>query len=632
MKLNILKLQQGGTPFVVYTPTNYNDEETSSTQQATSSKSSSKEIKEKNDDSDIPKLLSKEVINELIKKGLPSDVNDFLKELKNVESFSLDGNFDRNKLYSLTSKANLIINQANSMNEAVKQAYQNDGMEEIAVSTKGHLFAQDKNGNIKQMTMSEYDKKRDSYYALTVNDLSRARMYDTNLSFNAETISAIQNSIGINKISSYMFDIIGKIRKESIINEGFIDKSALKEQIGSMTNGRSPNDKELKGIQELANIYHTLGKDGIYKVTRESETQRNHLSDAYEYLWTLLPNNARNTLKARHTVDGNMSSNPEYLIRNMFLKSTSETTSTKYDYDSIMNKEKVSGKSGDGSEGGKAKQHNMTSLEQLVSGDLGRVTYQLNNPEDTSFSLSVVGNGIGQLVTANEQGVPATTLNNALNSGIGRLVDKNNMYFGSQKITSADLNSIVYDGEEVIKAWMPINNNGDIDFNILPNYTAAEREIENNNITLASDKNRIYKKYNLDIFIGENGKPVNTSKVAEFIVFKGASSTAVAKRKNNPYIFELLSNQQDGQKERLKSIYRMSGTKESPLEYPNNNNWFGVSNVVNGPVFLKLSRTAHNDVKTMVKKGSLVDTPTLEQDMEREQGNLTYGNTSSLYE
>lgn len=622
MKLNVKKLQEGGgMPFMVYQPT------PSSNRSSETSKAESSTKEKDSKESESFQLLSKEVINELIKKGLPNDVNSFLKDLQTAESFTMDGSFDRNKLYSLASKANLLINNSTLMDSAMKEAYSNDGLEELAIGTRGQLFVQDKNGNIKQISMPEYNKKRDQFSAMTVNDLSKARMYNSNLAFDTDIISTIQNSIGINKVTDYMIGIIDKLGTETLNEDGFVDKNKLLEQISGLTNGKKPTESELKGISELAKTYQSMGKDGIYKITKESSTQRNHITDGFEYLWALLPNNARNILKARYVVDGNESSNPVNIIRNAFIKHTDESSITKLDYPAGMNKEDGSG---DGS--GSTKQHNLGSLENLMDGSLGTTIYTLNNPNDTSYSLNLVGNTIGQVTTANEDIVPATTLTNTFDSGIGKLIDKNNIYFGDQKISQALFNKIIYNGEEVAKVWMPVNALGEIDFNLLPLFQAAEEEIKNKNITSPGDKNAIYQKHRVPMSLDASGKPNNFGKVQEYLVFTGASSTAITKPSKNAYVFELPDDMQDLEKERLELIYKKSGNKDNPVEYPDNNNWFGLSNVVKGPVFMKLTNTAKQDAAMMVKKGSLVNTPTLQQDLINQNKNTINASSYNLFE
>lgn len=627
MKLNIKKLQEGGgMPFVTYRPAPSMTTPDTSSKETTSTKSS----KKSEEGSDNTSLLSKAVIDELIKKGLPNDVNQFLKELQTAEKSSLMGmesgvgGIDRNKLYSLAAKANQLIHNSNLMESATKQAYDNDGLEELAVSTTGALFVQDKNGKISKLSMSEYNKKRDSVYAMTVNDLSKARMYNPNLAFDTEIISTIQNSMGINKINDYMLAILNKLGTETLSKEGYVDKQKLKETIGLMTNGKNPTESELKGIQELASTYQSMGKDGIYKITQEKSTQRNHISDGFEYLWAMLPNNARNVLKARYIVDGNESSNPANIIRNSFYMFTNESSKNTLDYPTNMNTE-------EGSNGSSVKQHNLGSLENLMDGSLGTTIYTLNNPTDPSYSLNLVGNSIGQVTTANEDIVPATTLTNTFDSGIGKLIDKNNIYFGDQKIPQALFNKIIYNGEEVAKVWMPVNALGEIDFNLLPLFQAAEEEIKNKNITSPGDKNAIYQKHRVPMSLDASGKPNNFGKVQEYLVFTGASSTAITKPSKNAYVFELPDDMQDLEKERLELIYKKSGNKDNPLEYPDDNNWFGLSNVIKGPVFMKLTNTAKQDAAMMVKKGSLVNTPTLQQDLINQKKNTINASSYNLF-
>ena len=128
-----------------------------------------------------------------------------------------------------------------------------------------------------------------------------------------------------------------------------------------------------------------------------------------------------------------------------------------------------------------------------------------------------------------------------------------------------------------------------------------------------------------------SGKPNNFGKVQEYLVFTGASSTAITKPSKNAYVFELPDDMQDLEKERLELIYKKSGTKENPIEYPDDNNWFGLSNVIKGPVFMKLTNTAKLDAAMMVKKGSLVNTPTLEQDLINQNKNTINASSYNLF-
>ena len=165
-------------PFTVYQPTVYGSE--NSTAGLSAPESKSKDDKEKKGG---PELLSKELMNELLKKGLPNEINNFLKQLEKLESGNFGSEFDRNALYSLSAKASKIIYNSKLMDDALKQAYTNDGLEELAVTTTGKIYARNSNGEVKSLSLSEYDKNRNKLQALTVNELSSIRATDDSFIF-----------------------------------------------------------------------------------------------------------------------------------------------------------------------------------------------------------------------------------------------------------------------------------------------------------------------------------------------------------------------------------------------------------------------------------------------------------------
>lgn len=620
MKLNIKKLQEGGgMPFVTYRPAPSTTVPDTSSAETASSKSSKKSDKE----SDNTSLLSKAVIDELIKKGLPNDVNQFLKELQTAEKSSLMGiengvdGIDRNKLYSLAAKANQLIHNSNLMESATKQAYDNDGLEELAISTTGALFVQDKNGKISKLSMSEYNKKRDSVYAMTVNDLSKARMYNPNLAFDTEIISTIQNSMGINKINDYMLSILNKLGTETLSKEGYVDKQKLKETIGSMTNGKNPTESELKGIQELASTYHSMGKDGIYKITQEKSSQRNHISDGFEYLWAMLPNNARNVLKARYIVDGNESSNPTNIIRNSFYMFTNESSKNTLDYPTNMNTEE-----GSNGSGLKDKQFTQTPLQKLVMGSLDIIDdFVISNPSDTSnynVGIKLKGSKINVIPTLDGDPVPATTLTNVMGSGIGVVGNKNKIFFGNKQLKDYDLNNIVYDGGEVINTMVPVDKNGNPDLEMLSLYNNALEEFREKGITNHQEKNEILeKKYGLGhIKYDKNGNlsPISKSMLKPFIVFHGFTTDKSELHEDNNFIEKIPSKEKNEYEEWLNGIY--TNLKLTPP----GTSFFG-GGIYKAPIFIAMSDTAANDVNHFVGQGAQVQANSVAQSIIKQKTN-----------
>jgi hypothetical protein len=613
MKLNIKRLQEGGgMPFVVYQPTPSLTTPDTSSAETTSSKSSKKSDTE----SDTPNLLSKEVINELIKKGLPNDVNQFLKDLQIAEKGSLMAldkgisGIDRNQLYSLASKANQLIHNSNLMESATKQAYDNDGLEELAVSTTGSLFVQDKSGKIAKLSMAEYNKKRDSVYAMTVNDLSKARMYNPNLAFDTEIISTIQNSMGINKINDYMLGILNKLGTETLNKEGYIDKQELGKKIAELSNGKNPTDAEIQGIKELASTYQTMGKDGIYKITRDSSSQRNHISAGYDYLWSMLPNNAKNVLKARYVVDGNEGSNPVNIIKNSFDLFTNESRKIGMDYPAGMNKEEGNG---DGS-GLSEKMYNQSSLQKLVNGDLDvHDNIQLYSADGADYGFKFKGTISSSLPTLDDKNQGPEVLSKALLSGVWGVIDKDNIYFGQNKLQLYDLEKVMYDGGMAANIWVPVMSDGKTpNYELLKNYQNGMDAIKKDGVTNPNQMNAIMEKSGAGfIKFDQNGKvsPISKSYLKPFLLIHGATTNGSTFTENNIYTHKLKDKHNDEYLKTLESIF-----KKNELTVPNPG-FLTSTAVVQAPILIALSPSATNDAAALSGKGSLIPQNTVNRDM-----------------
>ena len=614
MKLNIKKLQGGGEagmPFVTYRAAASTTTPATSSAETTSSKSS----KKSDDDNDDDELLSKAVKDELIKKGLPSDVNQFLQQLKSAHESSLSaltgggvGSLDRNSLYSLAAKANMLIHNANLMESATKQAYDNDGLEEIAVSSVGQLFVKNKNGMIDQMSMGEYKKKKGSVYAMTVNELSKARMYSPSLAFDTEIISTIQNSMGINKINDYMLGIIDKLGTETLNKEGYIDKQKLKETVVGMQ-GKNPTESELKGIQELASTYQNMGKDGIYKVTKESSSQRNHISDGFEYLWALLPNNARNVLQARYIVDGNESANPVNIISNAFIKHTNESISSKLDYPAGMNKE---GSSEDGKNS--EKMYNQSHLEKLVNGDLDvNDNIQLYSADGADYGFKFKGTVTSSLPTLDNKNQGPEVLSKALLNGVWGVIDKENIYFGQNKLQLYDLEKIMYDGGAAANIWVPVMSDGKTpNYELLKNYQNGLEVIKRDGITDPNAMNTIMERNGAGfIKFDQQGKisPISKNYLKPFLLIHGATTNGSTFTENNIYTHKLKDEQNDSYLKTLEDVF-----KKNELTIPKPG-FLTSTAVVQAPILIALSPSAGNDAAALAGKGSLIPQNTISRDM-----------------
>ena len=111
--------------------------------------------------------------------------------------------------------------------------------------------------------------------------------------------------------------------------------------------------------------------------------------------------------------------------------------------------------------------------------------------------MTLKGSGIGQLSDFDNNIISKTPLSVAFQLSLGPLIDQNHMSMGDQKITSEMLDTILYDGGDVLNIWAPVNGNGDIDLEGLAIFSDIQKVIRNNPQLTTEDKNELLQKNGL---------------------------------------------------------------------------------------------------------------------------------------
>lgn len=607
MKLNIQKYQSGGgMPFVAYQPLDYNPQSPQVTKASQQTKAAEKESKG-------TELLSKEVINEVIKTGMKGEVDQFLKQLNTLEqSGPFDSGFDAAKISALASKANQIITNAASMKEATSKAYENGGLNELAISTTGGLYVRDEDGQLNTVSISDFSKNRDKYQALTVNDLNTARRNDSRLAFDSGTISTIQNAIGIGKVSDIITNVIKQLGTEKEGTNEYRSKDEIKSLFESGVaglGGKKPTDAQAAGLKELSEVYSKMGSDGIYNLKTTSETQRNHIKEASAFLISMLPANAISLLKARAVVSGN-SLSPENIISAAFGSFTDDSHTTDVDYQADMSKLGTTKAAGE-------KTYNQTPMEQLINGDLNKTSFQLINPDKSPYGMTLHGSMIGKIPDLKGNPLTQAPMKHVLNSGLGTSVDQNKIYFGGKLVQPYELDKLVYSGGEAINTMVPVDRYGNPNLKLLESFNEANKFIENKGYRTPSEKNSVYAKYGLPfIQVGTNGAIIPTQYLKPFIVTHAYSTNGVDAAIDNDWAHTIDDSQQKNYTKMLTDIYT-----QYKLPFPAAPSWFTSNKVVQAPVFMPILQGAQNTVSSYQGHGSSVHANTLAEDLVRQKTN-----------
>lgn len=559
-------------------------------------------------------LLSDSLLKDLRGNGIPVDYDAFMSQVGDIEHrLSMGLPVSPRKIREIETKANRVIQQNNYLKKAEEQASKNNALGEVAVGNRGQLYTLTEKGDIKQVSLQDYDYEKNGP-ALTVNELLENRKFNPSQAFDTTLTQTIGNSIGMQNINDYIMQIISKVGSAQTAQEAYID---LASYVGREA-AKKPSEQELLNLQALYQAVSQVGPDAIFKSKEVRESK--NLQDAFKYIQSVLPRNMQVQLQGRYVAAGGDLKDSAGYIQNLISQSLYATNDTKVqsslDFDAAINKA-AGTKAGASAE----QKRNLKNLEVLVQGSLGKIDYNLTSSKNPSVGMQLHGTVVGALTNFDNNIVPKAPMSLALESSIGPLIDKQHMTMGNQKITEGMLDSILYDGNDVINVWAPVDQNGDIDLNGLKIFNDLLTTFNQDPSLTVADKNRILQQYGINGQINEDGSFTGSGNMAQFLVFTGITSDKVIDE-NQDFVDKLSG---DTKKFELEQIERIYGALNSKKEYKKNNIEFRkglfdfTTDILKAPVFMKLRPTAQEEVGTFSNHGPLVMTPTYQTQVTQDQ-------------
>jgi len=160
---------------------------------------------------------------------------------------------------------------------------------------------------------------------------------------------------------------------------------------------------------------------------------------------------------------------------------------------------------------------------------------------------------MGKLTDADNNLVNESILSDALNSGLGALIDTNNIFFGDQKISANMLDQFIYDGNDVINVWAPVNAEGGVDLSKLKQYEELRQKIKSNPNLSKSEISQLMSEIGINGTIDQNGNFVGSDpNMAQFIVLTGITSDEVIDDSENELSYTLHGEDKDYTFEKIK--------------------------------------------------------------------------------
>lgn len=576
----IFKFQQGGTtpPFVAYQPVIVSDKRTTTTQEQALAAKATKE-------SESGKLSSKDLYTMLKEKlkGLPNDVNIAMNQLQQLEqltSMDFDGSFTQNiesKYLSTLQTMNQLSFSREQYDKALDNVKSNGGLNEAAIDQYGQVYMT--NGKDYKL-MSPEEAKQSGWKQMTNQDLLYLRANDPNLSGKDEILNIVNNGIGISQVTKMIQDSIGNLGTNSNSETAYATT-----QQGQLIQGL--NDF-IKAAQETGQYDASI--EDLYKAQIINKTQAQQAQQAIAYIYKTLPQNAKSLLKTR--TEGGTDKEALNLISTLVLSKTSEDRSFTVDLEGGPTKKSMSK---DANAGSKDDTDMKTSLPLQIMQDMGESDVApITIDKGDGIQMSVYGSFFSAVTDKKGDTITNTSLQNMLaQSGLQDIVKNvRNITFGDQKLTPEQLSKITYNNTGVVRAELPVNEDGTVKLSVLDDFNAAMNEIKGLGNASREQVEAIKAKYHLDQYLKDDGTP-NPKHTAPFILTEGYTTekngiedTAYVKHIKNPT---------DDQIQLIKDSLTVGTGKDAKVpdidtfDWYNPFDWFGTENIYKATIYIPIS-------------------------------------------
>lgn len=587
----IFKFDQGGAtpPYVAYQPVIVSDKRTSAIpEEAVAAKVAS--------DADKGKLTSKDLYTMLKEKlkGLPSDVDVAMWKLQSVEeSLNLDFFHDftsnvENRYLNALQTMNQLSFSREQYDKALDNVKSNGGLNEAAIDQYGQVYMT--NGKDYKL-MSPEKAKQSGWKQMTNQDLLYLRANDPSLSGKDEILNVVNNGIGISQVTKMIQDSIGNLGTNSNSETAYATT-----QQGQLIQGL--NDF-IKAAQETGQYDASI--EDLYKAQIINKTQAQQAQQAIAYIYKTLPQNAKSLLKTR--TEGGTDKEALNLISTLVLSKTSEDRSFTVDLEGGPTKKSMSK---DANAGSKDDTELKTSLPLQVMQDMGGADIApVTIDKGDGVQMSVYGSFFSAINDKKGEPIVNTSLQNMLaQSGLQDIVKNvRSITFGDQKLTPEQLSKITYNNTGIVRADLPVNEDGTVKLSVLDDFNAAMNEIKGLGNASREQVEAIKAKYHLDQYLKDDGTP-DPKHTAPFMLTEGYT-TEKNDIEDTAYV-KHIKNPTDDQIQLIKDSLTVGTGKDAKVpdidtfDWYNPFDYFGTENIYKATVYIPIS----NNVGAAIRGGN----------------------------
>lgn len=596
MKLDIKKLQQGGGFGSLYSS---NRRAPQAISQADVSDS---------DNKDNP-ILSESTLNKLrsLEYGLPNELDRFEIELAALEQKLNSGRrVSPREIADIRAKAGRLIAQAGHLKNAEQNAEKNGFLDDVAIDYRGvgYIYALTEKG-IDKVSFQQYNPEK--HQALTYSELIEYRRQSPQLVNDAEVIASINKGVGLEKINSFITDILKIINESGSKQEAYTSLKSVYDRAAI----NQLSQQEYLALKDIATMVENVGLDTIFKTTNISNNA--NLQHAFKYIASILPKNMQAQLEASYIVNGGSYKDAKKYVGNVieFATLAKEKNNFEVEYPKEFNTA-MGTKAGTKVEGSSRSYYD-SPLETFFNGNMNQSKITISDPDSKNqYGLEVQGNTWGQLVDLNGNVKSNLPLSVALNESIGQFLDFSQVYLGDQKVNSSELQNVAYENAPIAQVWLPVTGpNKDIDWRRIKAFAKAEKQIRELGYTNISDKNKVHAANDSYMRYNDQGQLVPQSQQTDrFLMTYGYTIDDLAE--NTSLAKELTGIDEDAASALIDSIYAKDKVKKQ-YGISDMRARQGYDDIMKLPIFVRISPTASSDVKIAAKHGPL-QTPHTEEE------------------
>lgn len=586
MKLNIQKFQGGGTGLGSLF---------SSVQVAAPSAAPTANTDDSDKASDA--ILSESTLNKLrsLEYGLPNELDRFEMELAALEQKLNSGRrVSPREIADIRAKAGRLIAQAGHLKNAEQNAEKNGFLDDVAIDYRGvgYIYAITEKG-LDKVSFQQYNPQK--HRALTYSELIEYRRQSPQLINDAEVIASINKGVGLEKVNSFITDILKIINESGSKQEAYTSLKAVYDR----ADAKQLSQQEYLALKDIAAMVENVGLDTIFKTTNISNNA--NLQHAFKYIASILPKNMQAQLEASYIVNGGSYKDAKTYVGSVieFATLAKEKNDFEVEYPKEFNT--VMGtKAGAKSD---PKEYTESPLEVFFNGNLNQKEISISDPtHKNQYKLVVKGNEANRLMDVWGNPVEILPMSVALDKTLGQFLDYSKVYMGDGKISESELDNIVYGRDKIQQVFMPVTMNGDIDWKGMKGYSKAEEEIKNRNITDIKTKRQIHAKHGSYMTYDSDGTLKPVQKTAAFFRTWGYSIDDRVDKVPGITMYEELTGEEEDQVDNwIVGAYNKSTQASHGLKQMAQRQYR--DDIMRVPVFIKISPNASSDVKIVAKHG-----------------------------